>query len=275
VFASVLDGRPIVRVIVTHCHPDHVGLADWLCARWNAPLWISAADYQMARYACAVSNNFGGDELADFFASHGMHDLDDLRQIRERKFYYTGLVPKVASAFARLMDHQELTIDGHVWRCIAGYGHAPEHMALYCADLNILIGGDMMLPRISTNVSVYVNEPEADPLTLFLDSIHRFDALPESALVLPSHGKPFKGLHTRIVQLDNHHALRLQEVMEEARKAPVSAYDVLPVLFKRKLDLHQTTFALGESVAHLHRLWHAGKLRRERDGKGVWRFARD
>jgi glyoxylase-like metal-dependent hydrolase (beta-lactamase superfamily II) len=130
----------------------------------------------------------------------------------------------------------------------------------------------MVLPRISTNVSVYEMEPEADALTLFLDSIDRFRPLPADTLVLPSHGKPFTGLHTRIQQLHDHHRDRLAEVMAVAHEKPVSAYDVLPVLFKRPLDLHQTTFALGESVAHLHRLWHGGQLRRERDAEGIWRF---
>jgi len=131
----------------------------------------------------------------------------------------------------------------------------------------------MVLPRISTNVSVYEMEPEADALTLFLDSIDRFLPLPKDTLVLPSHGKPFQGLHTRIQQLHEHHRERLAEVMTAARARPLSAYDALPVLFKRPLDLHQTTFALGESVAHLHRLWHGGQLARTRDEQGIWRFA--
>ncbi|MCK9517303.1 MAG: MBL fold metallo-hydrolase [Ottowia sp.] len=273
VFANELDGLPVLRVIVTHFHPDHIGLAHWLCARWEAPLWISATDYHAALYACTVANNFGGAELANYFASHGMADPGDLQQVRERKFYYTGLVPRVPGTFVRLMDQMMLQMGTHGWRCIVGYGHAPEHMSLYCDELNLLIGGDMMLPRISTNVSVYLTEPEADPLTLFLDSISRFRALPADTLVLPSHGKPFRGLHTRIGQLEEHHRLRLDDVMQAARKAPVSAHDMLPVLFKRKLDLHQTTFALGESVAHLHRLWHSGQLVRERDADGIWRFA--
>jgi hypothetical protein len=62
-------------------------------------------------------------------------------------------------------------------------------------------------------------------------------------------------------------------VQEACAKAPQSAADVLLVMFKRKLDLHQTTFAMGESVAHLHALWFEGKLRRERGGDGIWRFA--
>ena len=273
VFANELDGLPILRVLVTHMHPDHVGLAHWLCEKWAAPLWMSGTDYMAARHACQVVNSFGGERLADYFHSHGMTDASDLEQIRNRKSYYRGLVPAVPPSYARLLDGQAVTIGGQVWRCIAGYGHAPEHMALYCEAAGILISGDMVLPRISTNVSVYEMEPEADALTLFLDSIDRFAPLPPDTLVLPSHGKPFTGLHTRIQQLHDHHRDRLAEVMEAAREKAVSAYDVLPVLFKRPLDLHQTTFALGEAVAHLHRLWHAGQLQRERDAQGIWRFA--
>ncbi|MDO5691234.1 MAG: MBL fold metallo-hydrolase [Pseudomonadota bacterium] len=273
VFARELDGLPVLRVIVTHMHPDHVGLAHWLCERWDAQLWMSATDYQAARYASEVVNSFGGDRLADYFASHGMTDAGDLEQIRRRKSYYRGLVPALPPSFVRLLDCATITIGGQAWRCIAGYGHAPEHMALYCEALNVLISGDMVLPRISTNVSVYEMEPEADALTLFLDSIERFLPLPGDVLVLPSHGKPFTGLHERLRQLHEHHRDRLAEVMQAARERPVCACDVLPVLFKRPLDLHQTTFALGEAVAHLHRLWYAGELRRERDADGIWRFA--
>jgi glyoxylase-like metal-dependent hydrolase (beta-lactamase superfamily II) len=273
VFAAALEGLPIVRVFATHMHPDHVGLAHWLCERWNAPLWMSATDYQTARYACQVVNSFGGERLADFFFSHGMAAPGDLEQVRQRKNYYHNLVPAVPLSFARLMDGSGVTIGGQSWRCMAGYGHSPEHIALHCAERNILISGDMALPRISTNVSVYEMEPEGDSLTLFLDSIDRFLALPADVLVLPSHGKPFTGLHTRVGQLHDHHRERLDDVLRAARQKPVCAYDLLPLLFKRKLDLHQTTFALGESVAHLHRLWHAGQLTRARDAQGIWRFA--
>lgn len=278
VFARELDGLPVLRVIVTHMHPDHVGLAHWICERWSTPehecrLWMSATDYMNARHACQVVNSFGGERLADYFRSHGMTAAGDLEQIRNRKSYYRGLVPAVPPSYARLLDCMTLSIGGQAWRCIAGYGHAPEHMALYCEALNVLISGDMVLPRISTNVSVYEMEPEADALTQFLDSLERFLPLPDDVLVLPSHGKPFTGLHVRLQQLHEHHRDRLDEVMQAARDKPVSACDVLPVLFKRPLDLHQTTFALGEAVAHLHRLWHAGQLKRTRDAHGIWRFA--
>ncbi|WP_298927499.1 MBL fold metallo-hydrolase [uncultured Ramlibacter sp.] len=273
IFASQLEGLPVLRVLVTHMHPDHIGLAHWLCARWNAPLWISATDYNAARLGSQSTTGFGGPSAADFFAAHGLTDPETQKQIRARTSYYPGMVPAVPPSFHRMQDGDTVVIGGRGWRCISGYGHAPEHIALYCDALKVLISGDMMLPRISTNVSVYDVEPESNPLKAFLDSIDKFSPLPADTLTLPSHGKPFTGLHTRITQLHEHHRDRLAEVLQACAGAPQSAADMLPVLFKRALDLHQTTFAMGESVAHLHMLWFEGKLRRTKDAQGVWRFS--
>lgn len=273
IFAGELEGLPILRVIVTHMHPDHIGLAHWLCERWNAPLWISSTDYHTARLSTQNSTGFGGESAAAFFASHGLTDPESLEKIRARANYYPGLVPAVPGRFHRLMDGQAIAIGGRSWTCISGYGHAPEHMALHCAEINTLISGDMILPRISTNVSVYDTEPESNPLTLFLQSIDKFAPLHRDTLTLPSHGKPFKGLHTRITQLHDHHRDRLAEVVEACSASPCSGADILPVMFKRPLDLHQTTFAMGEAVAHLHTLWFEGKLQRERGADGIYRFS--
>jgi glyoxylase-like metal-dependent hydrolase (beta-lactamase superfamily II) len=267
-----LQGAPLWRVIVTHMHPDHLGLGHWLCERWQAQLWISFTDYQAAVLATLHRDSFGGDAAAAFFQRHGLHDEASLAQVRGRSTYYAGMVPKIPTQFHRLQDGQTVVINGQDWRCISGFGHAPEHIALFQADAGVLISGDMVLPRISTNVSVYDAEPEADNLRLFLVSIDKFKPLPENTLTLPSHGKPFVGLHERIAQLHAHHQDRLDEVFEACTQRACSAHDVLPVLFKRPLDLHQTTFAMGEAVAHLHCLWHAGQLRRNADAQGVWRF---
>ena len=273
VFATQLDGLPILRVIVTHMHPDHIGLASWLCARWQAPLWISATDYHVARVLCMAGDTLaGGAAAADFFAAHGLRDERVLEQIRGRSDYYRAMVPEVPSAYVRLMDGAAVHIGGRVWRCVVGYGHAPEHMALYCAELNTLLGGDMMLPRISTNVSVHAGEPESNPLRLFLDSLERFKALPADTLALPSHGKPFTGVHRRVDQLHAHHRERLAELLAACTQRALSAAEALPILFTRALDVHQSTFAIGETIAHLHLLWLDGLLQRQRDGDGVWRF---
>ena len=282
IFASELEGLPILRVIVTHMHPDHIGLAAWLCERWTTHthvcrLWISATDYNAARNNSRGTISFGGDVAADFFALHGLTDEGALAQIRARSAYYPSLVPDVPASYRRMLDGQMISIgigrDKHNWRCISGYGHAPEHIALYCDDLKVLISGDMVLPRISTNVSVYDLEPEADSLALFLESIVRYLELPPDTLTLPSHGKPFRGLHTRIGQLQDHHRDRLDEVRSACASKPHSAADILPIMFTRKLDLHQTTFAMGESLAHLHLLWLGGELQRRLEGDGVYRFS--
>ena len=272
VFATQLQGLPILRVLVTHMHPDHIGLAYWLCERWNVRLWISATDYNVARLGALGPTAFGGEAAAQYFAAHGLNDPDSVEQIKARASYFPKLVPAVPGQYRRMMDGDLLSIGSRQWLCISGYGHAPEHIALYCAELGVLIGGDMMLPRISTNVSVYEVEPEANALRQFLDSIDKFKSLPEDTLTLPSHGKPFTGLYTRIAQLHDHHRDRLAEVMQLCSEKPSCAADVLPVMFKRPLDLHQKTFAMGEAVAHLHALWFDGKLYRHQGEDGIYRF---
>lgn len=279
IFADSLGGLPVLRVIVTHMHPDHIGLAHWLTERWNCRLWVSATDFNAARLASQSTTGFGGERAAVFFASHGLNDAAALEQVRARSNYYAGMVPQVPEQFRRLMDGQRIDIGGRAWQCIGGYGHAPEHIALHCGEIEwtprsagLLIAGDMVLPRISTNVSVYEIEPESDPLQLYLASITRLAGLADDTLVLPSHGKPFTGLHERVRQLHEHHAVRLADVMVACTERPRHATELLPVLFKRVLDLHQTTFAIGESIAHLHALWHSGQLVRRASPDGVWRF---
>jgi glyoxylase-like metal-dependent hydrolase (beta-lactamase superfamily II) len=278
VIESQLDGLPVLRVIVTHMHPDHIGLAQWLTERFDteeAPcrLWISATDFASARLA--VSGNFAinGSAAAAFFHSHGLTDPESQQKIRERGAYYTSMVPGLPSRYRRLMDGLEIEIGGRSWLCHVGHGHAPEHMSLECRQARVLISGDMVLPRISTNISVSDLEPESNALEQYLDSLERMLALPADTLVLPSHGRPFQGLHTRVDQLKQHHAERLADVLQACAEAPGTAADMLMVLFRRKLDLHQTTFAMGESIAHLNALWLDGRMTRVRGEDGIYRFS--
>ena len=272
VFAGPMKGLPILRVLVTHMHPDHMGLAHWLCEKFNAPLLMSATEYQSATLSTHGTSNFGGVGTQQFFSSNGWNNPEDQEKVNERVFYYSKMVPKVPETYRRLMEGQVLKIGAYTWRCISGFGHSPEHMALYSQEANVLISGDMVLPKISTNVSVYTQEPEANSLSLFLNSLKKFADLPADTLVMPSHGRVFRGLHTRIAQLVQHHEDRLEDVLVACQEKAGSAHDMLTVIFKRPLDFHQTTFAMGESVAHLHALWHAGKMKRFQDEQGVWRF---
>ncbi len=173
------------------------------------------------------------------------------------------------------MNGDSVQIGDYRFECISGYGHAPEHMALSCPERKLLISGDMVLPRISTNVSVFAGEPESDPLGLFLMSLRRYETLPEDTLVLPSHGKPFTGLHERLAQLHEHHDEKLALTLKACTSEAVSAFQLVSVLFKRRLDSQQLTFALGEALAHLHFLWRAGDLVRVQGSDGIYRFQVD
>ncbi|MDH5246494.1 MAG: MBL fold metallo-hydrolase, partial [Betaproteobacteria bacterium] len=152
--------------------------------------------------------------------------------------------------------------------------HSPEHASLYSAERGVLIAGDMLLPRISTNVSVWAVERDGNPLTRFLDSLAAFEALPADTLVLPSHGLPFRGIPTRVAQLRAHHEARLHELVEavQGATAPQSAAALVPVLFRRELDVQQRYFAMGEAIAHLNFLWHAARLERRIATDGTIRF---
>ena len=271
VFTDGMDGAPLLRVIATHCHPDHIGLSDWLCRRFEASFWITTGEYGFGRMMSAALPGVDGTAAIPHFQRHGLAGEALLAQMQTRRNYFPSLVPAVPQSYTRMQDGQQIAIGAHHWRVITGFGHSPEHAALYCEALGVLISGDMVLPRISTNVSVFAVEPEGNPLQLYLDSLSKFDALPADTLVLPSHGRPFRGLHTRIAQLRAHHVARLAEVVEACAR-PCSAMDIVPVMFRRELDPHQLTFALGEALAHLHKLWNDGVVRRLNGTDGIIRF---
>jgi glyoxylase-like metal-dependent hydrolase (beta-lactamase superfamily II) len=270
-FDGAMEGRPLLRVFATHCHPDHVGLSGWLCERFKAPFWTSAAEFGFARMMAAALPGVDGPSAIPHFQKHGLVDADMLEQMQSRKNYYPSLVPAVPAAYTRLQDGERVRIGQAEWRVITGFGHSPEHVSLYSETLNVLVSGDMVLPRISTNVSVFAVEPDGNPLALYLDSLDKFAGLPDDVLVLPSHGKPFRGLHTRIGQLRAHHAARLDEVRLVC-DTPKSAVDIVPVMFKRRLDAHQLSFAVGEALAHLHYLWYTGNMQRVTGRDGIVRF---
>jgi glyoxylase-like metal-dependent hydrolase (beta-lactamase superfamily II) len=270
IFAEITGTSGVTRVVVTHFHPDHFGNAGWLVRRFAAPLWMTETEFLTAHAQFHALAGFGSDATAALFAEHGL-DEERVAAIAGRGNSYRRIVAEPPARFLRMLEGDEIDIGAHSWRVIAGHGHAPEHAALYCRALGVLISGDMLLPKISTNISVWPTQPQSDPLKLFLRSIERFRELPAETLVLPSHGLPFRGAHQRVQMLHDHHRERLAEVLEACSK-PSSAADLLPVLFRRALDTHQTFFAMGESIAHLNHLWLRGELARMRGGDGIYRF---
>ncbi len=271
-FDSTLGGRPITRVVATHYHPDHLGNAAWLTARFDCPLVMPQAEFLTAHLVGDACPGHNTESICALFRAHGMSD-EHLASMRERGNRYRRGVPELPTSFRRLLAGDDLDIGGNRWHAIGGYGHSPEHMALYCEQLDVCISGDMLLPKISTNVSVSPVEAEGDPLARFLDSLAAFTALPQQTLILPSHGLPFTGAALRVDQLHAHHAARLAE-LEAAAERPRTAADLVPVLFRRELDMQQRFFAMGEAIAHLNYLWHAGRLARTITVDGTIRFGR-
>ena len=273
---TLLDGLdgPVNRLVVTHFHPDHLGLATWLMARTGAPLWMTSGEFLTAH---AVWNEIGGHGarfMVEQFRQHGL-ESERLARFATRGSGYRKAVPALPDYYHRLKAGDALAVGGRHWRIIIGHGHSPEHMALYCAELGVLISGDMLLPRISTNVSVFAATPDADALGWYLDSLDVMAReLPEQTLVLPSHGLPFTGIRARVEALRAHHDERLRALEEACQDAPQSAAGLLETLFQRALDTHQTMFAMGEAIAHLNHLEQAGRLSRSIDADGVVRYSR-
>ncbi len=271
-FSGALAGRHPKRLICTHYHGDHVGLAGWLTARFHCELWMSHGEFYAAHSVHDELASHQPARLLEMYRDNGLSAELRAKALEIRNSYRKNVL-NFPPTFRRILHEDELTIGGRAWRVIGGHGHSPEHSALYCAELGVLIAGDMILPRITTNVSVQATEPNGNPLGLFLKSLARHAALPPDTLVLPSHGVPFRGLRERIAFIEAHHRRRLA-TLEAACATPRSAADVLGTLFKRELDAHQAGIAMGEALAHLHYLHEEGRLARVVGSDGVIRYVR-
>ena len=266
----ILEGRRVTRVIVTHFHPDHLGNAAWLTERRGVELWCTQAEFLIAHVAVAATGPRHGAARLRHFRRNGCGE-DALASLAKRGNHYPRLVPALPEEFHAFREGDALEIGGQPWQVITGRGHSPEHAALWCAEAGVLISGDQVLPRITTNVSVWPDQPWGDPLRLYLESLERFRSIGADALVLPAHGLPFRNLPERLAELRTHHAARLAETLD-AIAEPRSAADIVPVLFRRELDSHQLGFALGEALSHLHRLEADGRAVRSVGADGVHRF---
>lgn len=269
IFASAaLKGKPIVRVIVTHMHPDHVGLAGWITRKFGCRLWMSRLEYVTCRMLVADTGREAPEEGVRFFRAAGW-DEDQLDSYRVRFGGFGKAVSRLPDEYRRLSDGETLTIGARAWRVIIGNGHSPEHACLLCEELGVLISGDQLLPRISSNVSVFPTEPDADPLTDWLSSCAKLrETVPGDALVLPAHNEPFTGAHDRLTDLIDGHerALsRLQSRLGEPRRA----VDLFGAIFARRIDSDLFGMATGETIAHLNCLIARGRARRTLTPEGA------
>lgn len=275
-WSQIIDGLDgaVNRLIVTHFHPDHLGLATWLMEKTGASLSMTSGEFLTAHAVWHEVGGHGARFMVEQFRQHGL-EQEQLAKFEQRGSGYRKSVPALPEKYDRLKAGDSVAVDGKKWQIIIGHGHAPEHMALYCAELGVLISGDMLLPKISTNISVFASTPNADSLGWFLESLDELaKIMPAETLVLPSHGLPFTGVQTRVAALQLHHEDRLRALEETCEKAPKSAAELLETLFQRALDTHQTMFAMGEAIAHLNHLEHAGRLSRSTDADGVIRYSR-
>jgi len=268
VFAADLDGRSIARVLVTHFHPDHMGNAHWLTEQWRIDLWCTQAEWLMAQFAWRAREE--RPLRLDYYRTNGVGERE-IEALGLRSHHYGQVVPSVAPRFRAVRDGDVLAIGGRPWEVLGVHGHSPEQAVIYSRQAQVLISGDQILPRITTNVGVWPDQPLGDPLRLYLESLERFTPMGPDTLVLPAHGLPFQGLHPRVERLRAHHDERLQRALDATRE-PATAAEVLPRLFSRDLDPQQFGFALAETLAHLHYLEGQGRAARLVGEDGVQRF---
>lgn len=270
IFEEKLGGRPVWRIIVTHMHPDHVGNAGWLSRKFpGAELWMTRLEYITCRMLVADTGREAPQEGIDFYRAAGWSE-DHLETYRQRFGGFGRGVSRMPDAYRRLVDGETITLAGQPWTVVTGHGHSPEHGCLYSERLNVLVSGDQLLPRISSNVSVHPTEPLANPLQDWIDSCRKLKgAVAEDVLVLPAHNLPFRGAHRRLDHLVDGHETGLIRLKRRLGEAPRRAVDVFPALFSRKIGDDLISMATGEALAHLNCLIARGEAGVQRDEEGV------
>jgi glyoxylase-like metal-dependent hydrolase (beta-lactamase superfamily II) len=258
--AGPLAGRPLTRLIVTHFHPDHIGLAGWLCERHGIPLLTSQTSYLSCANISLRPGALDAKPYRDFYLRHGL-DAATTQRVATQGHGYLKMVSGLPPTFRRLVAGDTLNIGGRHFDVLSGNGHAPEQVMLYCAADNVFLAADQVLAKITPNISVWAVDPDGDPLGLYMRSLQELEAeIPPDALVLPGHQLPFYGLHTRSAELVAHHEVRCDAIAHACRTAPRSAAELVPVLFSRELDPHQMSFAFSEVQAHINYMLGRGEL---------------
>ena len=268
VFSDVLNGARVTRVFVTHMHPDHIGMAGWITRKFDCRMWITRLEYMMCRMLAADTGREAPEDGLRFYRAAGWNQ-ESLDSYATRFGGFGKSMHALPDSFRRLVDGEEIRIGDNLWRIVVGNGHSPEHACLYCPALKLLISGDQVLPRITSNVSVFPTEPDGDPLDDWLTSLAAIKPrVPDDVLVLPAHNDPFRGLHARIDHLIGGHERSLTRLTKVIGQ-PKRAIDVFSVLFKRTINNDVLSMATGESLAHLNCLIHRGQATRTPDAQGV------
>ena len=264
------QGR-LTRVLITHMHPDHVGMAGWLTQKFECRLWMTQLEYLNCRVLMADTGQEAPSDALGFYHRAGWSQTA-IGHYKTRFGNFGKRIFALPQSYRRVVDGEEIRIGKHLWRVVVGTGHSPEHACYHCPDLKLLISGDQVLPRISSNVSVHPTEPDANPMQEWLSSIEKIKrAVPDNVLVLPSHHDCFRGLHARLDYLAASQ-LRTLDRLKKTLLERKRAVDVFAALFGRAIDeadgglLHLAT---GESTACLNYLWHRGEISRELDDAGV------
>jgi glyoxylase-like metal-dependent hydrolase (beta-lactamase superfamily II) len=271
-FTGMMESRPVTRVIVTHLHPDHVGMAGWLVRRFDVELWMTRTDYLLCRNLVADTGQEAPDEGVRFYRAAGFPD-EALEAYRTRFGGFGRGVYRLPNSYRRIQDGETIAIGNRVWKVVVGRGHAPEHACLWCAEDGLFISGDQILPRISSNVSVFPTEPQANPLQDWLDSCAQLKwLLPGDTLVLPSHNELFRGAGSRLDELISDHESNMEKLIALCAE-PRRAVDCFGALFRSRITSGNYLMATGESVAHLNCLIARGQVARHLDSGGIAWYA--
>lgn len=272
VFKGSLAGMRVTRMIGTHFHPDHIGLAGWMCDHHRAPLWMTRGEWLTAQMLVADARPETPQEVSNFRRACGWSD-EQIELAAARGWSNFGrIVRPMPLSYRRLVDGETISIGGTAWRIVVGSGHSPEHACLLDEANGVFVAGDQVLPRISPNVSLGITEPDSDPLGEWFDSIAKLKReVPADVLTLPGHGDPFLNLHVRLDAMDREHRARLDE-LEAFLDEPRRVVDCFGRLFRRAIGQEVLGMATGEAMAHLKRLEVEGRAVRETDGDGTWRW---